>query len=190
MSTSETKGPFEASIHYVWETLYNTTLLSLLFALICSPILVPLLVDGSRYAFFGLLGSLGWGIWYGQDLMKSKRSAKNEENDHWLVALVYVTAVLLYHNSILFIGIAFGDGFVSTGYPFAGIFIAFCYPTFDSVTANKNIPISFGGIAAFLLMLIGKLASIIRDVEWSSLGFDRITFDLASLAQINRPRVT
>lgn len=173
----------ELSIQYLRETVLSTIEIAIALILLCIPILLPLATENSTWALFGFLGILGWSLYFGQELALQKSqpsdSSQRESSDEkeGIAKILYVVSALLYHNGIVFIGIALGISFTQTGSPMLAVAVAFLYPVFDTFTANRRIPIpvSFGGIAAFVIWVLSHLVKVLRGMSWESLGLDRFS---------------
>lgn len=172
----------ELSFRYLKTTLHSTTEVFLALTLLCVPILAPLATENVTMALFGFLGVLGWAVYFGQELALERLDGKatnreDSEKKEGITETLYLVSALLYHNAIIFIGIALAVSLSQTGSPIIAIIAAFLYPVFDTFTANRKIPIplSFGGVAAFVIWILSHLLEVLRGMSWESLGLDRFS---------------
>lgn len=184
---------------YLRETLISTGGLLIFLSVCASPIWIGFYLEPRPYDFglftYAILGIIGWSVYFGQDLglyrMKTppeEREAEDEDNFGQLIIAI------LYFNIILFIGVLLASVFHIAGASFLSVLVAIGYPIYDTETAYRSIPLSFGGVAAFVLVglsfLWKQVSRAARRIDWSTLQYDRLLLRrYLSLLERGRPGV-
>jgi hypothetical protein len=192
MSTAD--GLLQLSFDYLWESLRGAVVITFILGIICFPVIGPFASSKPLLAVYAGLGVVGWGVHFGQRLALDRMNRidsdyGSDREDSILTQFLLAAVAGIYYNSVIFLSTTIAYSLELAGMPVIAVLAGFIYPSYDSEMARRSVPLSFGGIAAFVMLVLNILIERlgwVKGVSWASLGLDQITLDIGNVFSSER----
>lgn len=189
----------ELVLHFMTATVSQFLRVALAITVLCIGILSDIFINRPEATIFAALAIIGWSLYFSQEYAvdnirptaHDETADEDEDGDglrQMLFDMIEVFGAALYYSSVISVASAIGLSTATTGYAFAAIALPLVYPVWEMETAQRGIPLSIGGTAAFVYLLSQYIFKTARGTSWSELGFGRFPVIFWSRGDDVRPQ--
>lgn len=153
----------------------------IVLGLFTSPVLYIALDAGSQAAGVVVLGIFGWGIWFGQQLLRDDMREEYEElreevdeGGSYLMPL-FTLVNLAYYNIVMFATLMATLFIATNGFPAVATVFALVYPAYDIGVTYRGYPLSIAGGLA-VVIAIGIVIANLGEITWQEIDFGDVLY--------------